>query len=240
MTETKLITKQDFEDAAPWTIFQGKAEDPGIRDWALFSGFDVPDGSAEKIETLGYEGGDEEPEIFNDHDYGKKVDDLDAALRYLSLGGTLCKVPDAEGSPYYRMIAVWRLQTKERTREYETSDVWATRICDVISVHRTVELPMQCPKCGETFGQDNQVRLYEYQDQGRMMYPSAGTEEYPDLPEGGDTTLPLELVCASCDYTLVKSEEVDVYADERPSKVEQIDKAIKLLQELREKITAST
>jgi hypothetical protein len=105
-----MITKETFGAAAPWTVFRGEAADPGPVFWGLFDiepgdyGFvEDPD---HDLESLGVDF--IEPELDSDYrsEQPASADDLDAALAYLRRGGALCKVPDAPGSRYWRLLVV--------------------------------------------------------------------------------------------------------------------------------------
>jgi hypothetical protein len=78
--------------------------------WGLFDiepgDYGFVEDPAHDLEALGVDF--TEPEL--DDDYRSEqpagADDLDAALAYLRRGGSLCKVPDAPGSPYWRLLVV--------------------------------------------------------------------------------------------------------------------------------------
>jgi hypothetical protein len=117
-----MITKQALLDAPPYALIRGDAEDTGLRDWALFEFAGDPDGLSAKLVALGLEDGGEEPQRDAAATVGTTYDDLDAALRYLSKGGTLLKVPDDEGSPFFRLLTVWPTGAEPEDRPiYEVS-----------------------------------------------------------------------------------------------------------------------
>lgn len=111
-----LITVAKFMAAPDWTIFHGDAENPGPIQWAVFTiepADAYPMDVEQRMEQLGIwlEG----PLIEDDWVVSpwrwrwfrwSRPDDLDAALAFLNKGGTLCKVPDAVGSKYWRLLVV--------------------------------------------------------------------------------------------------------------------------------------
>lgn len=99
------ITRRDLEEAPAWTIFSGPAEDPGPLEWGVMEispATPYPEGILAKMEALHVVC--DEPQ--RDDEAEEKKDDIDAALAYLRSGGTLCKVPDEEGSKYWRLLVV--------------------------------------------------------------------------------------------------------------------------------------
>lgn len=102
-----MITKQHLEDGALWTIFKGQAEYPGPVVWDLFylDGVQYPPDVGARMRELHVLV--KEPEWDSDGVQPRDpVDDLDAALLHLRAGGTLCKVPDAMDSKYWRLLVV--------------------------------------------------------------------------------------------------------------------------------------
>jgi hypothetical protein len=109
-----MITKKQLEEAPPWTVFNGPAEDPGPIGWALFALEEMYlEDVCAKMEELGVF--QEHPEWDSDAPQPHaNVDDLDAALAYLCTGGTLCKVPDTMDSSYWRLLVVERQEAGDK------------------------------------------------------------------------------------------------------------------------------
>lgn len=93
--------------AAPmFSVFKGDVPDPGPVVWEVFDidGTLGDTGAASEITGLIVTGS--EPERDDDDCEGTRYTDEDAWLAFLRAGGTVCKVPDEEGSPFYRMLVV--------------------------------------------------------------------------------------------------------------------------------------
>lgn len=89
-----------------WTIFTGSAEDPGPIVWDIFCiNYGLYSEEIErKMEELGIS--EEMPQVDDNAPQPYEVNDLDAALSFLRSGGALCKVPDSEGSNYWRLLVI--------------------------------------------------------------------------------------------------------------------------------------
>lgn len=109
-TAVGTITKETFAAAPAWTMFRGAAADPGPIFWDLFdfniNDTDFEEDPAHDLEALRIKF--TQPELDSEYQSEQPAgaDDNDAALAYLRRGGTLCKVPDAPGSPYWRLLVV--------------------------------------------------------------------------------------------------------------------------------------
>ena len=87
-------------------------------------------------------------------------------------------------------------------------------IHDLITVQREVELPEKCPNCDHMFVVGDDLRVWEYQDQGRratiISSPEAVFVEEDDfdwqgLPQGGESWLYISWQCCECNYVLAES-----------------------------------
>lgn len=106
-----MITRKDIESAPSFTIFEGPADQTGLprEGWELFwLDSEQPDNEVDEgaiRRQIDYQA--REPQIDqNDFDNKYAWDDIDAALAYLNEGGKLVKLPDAMGSPYWRLYCV--------------------------------------------------------------------------------------------------------------------------------------
>jgi phage FluMu protein Com len=98
---------------------------------------------------------------------------------------------------------------------------------DLIIVHRTVEIPDECPKCNVIL---LEYSVWEYQDQHRhATIDSTKREgaadddlEWPDLPIGGESFLYLKWRCPHCNEEFANSIEINFYEDNVPEAVEQL------------------
>jgi hypothetical protein len=99
----------DVLHAAPlFAVFKGPAPDVKPGRWEIFELDGCTHGDTEHAsEVTGLSVLDSEPERDDDAcDGDPSFDDVDAALAYLRNGGALCKVPDHDGSKYYRFLVV--------------------------------------------------------------------------------------------------------------------------------------
>lgn len=111
-----LITIDGLVQAPMWTILRGSAEDPGPIKWDTFVLEPVepyPEDVEREMWKLNVSL--DHPEVEDEWLTNpwrwrwfrwQRPDDLDAALAYLNTGGTLCKVPDAMDSKYWRLLVV--------------------------------------------------------------------------------------------------------------------------------------
>lgn len=94
------------------------------------------------------------------------------------------------------------------------------KVCDVTIRERLILIPDKCPRCTQDFvppdasGEDMKLHLIEYQDQSRYAYASHGEGEKPgsvdwcdDLPQAGESFIPLEWACAHCGHVLASGKE---------------------------------
>ena len=108
------VMKEDFAAAPDYAVISGLVEnvefrgDVGTLVWDLFSIEGCTMGDHERArEITGLPVCVEEPEIDNDsEEENRGLDDHDAAIAFLRKGGTICKVPDSEGSPHFRLLVV--------------------------------------------------------------------------------------------------------------------------------------
>ena len=93
-----------------WTIFNGLAEDPGPILWDVFHispASSYPSDVQEEMDARGVSMDMPQIEdVAREPQPRADVDDIDAALAFLRSGGALCKVPDEEGSKYWRLLVV--------------------------------------------------------------------------------------------------------------------------------------
>ncbi len=112
MNSPALHTRDSICAAPNFMVLVGEAEDPQIPAWALFETSGCTCGDTELATKMtGVEVFDLSPSRDDElcvgltKANGEQFDDIDAALAYLRKGGTLCKVPDHEGSKHFRFLA---------------------------------------------------------------------------------------------------------------------------------------
>jgi hypothetical protein len=112
------ITRERIAAAPMWTIFQGRAMDPGPVMWIVSEvNFPPSDAVVEKMKTV--DAYSSSPELDGDEEQPRRdVDDIDAALAYLNTGGVLCKVPRTPRSKAWRLLVVGEVSkyTNDRKR----------------------------------------------------------------------------------------------------------------------------
>jgi hypothetical protein len=100
-----------FQSAPPFSVFAGQPS-PGFSVGSLvWDMFDISGSEHGDLEEASCKTGlhvlSYNPEADRDaSEANGGRDDFDAALAFLKAGGVLCKVPDAPGSPYYRLMSV--------------------------------------------------------------------------------------------------------------------------------------
>ncbi len=105
-------TAESFTTAPAFAVFEGEAADPGPVPFALFDldGYGTFGDLDEASAATGLDVQASEPEVCDDENDGRAFDDTHAALAHLRAGGALCKVPDSEGSPHYRLLVVAQVE----------------------------------------------------------------------------------------------------------------------------------
>ncbi|MFT3840787.1 MAG: hypothetical protein QM723_27600 [Myxococcaceae bacterium] len=86
------------------------------------------------------------------------------------------------------------------------------RICDLISIVREIELPEQCPECGEKLDRVNETNMTDAFIDGTLTVPAPGevAEFLPtDSWEYGETFIVVGFRCAHCSHVLVEGDFVE-------------------------------
>lgn len=112
-----IHSRASLEAIAPFQLFAGPAEATRIPAWFLstIGGCGACGDTDEASERTGVDVFLLSPMRDDDacegirNERGEQFYDIDAALSYLNAGGTLCKIPDYEGSKYYRFLVAGSL-----------------------------------------------------------------------------------------------------------------------------------